>query len=175
MPLAGSITNICPFLPFGQAFRERSISSSGTNPQARQQGRGHPLPLFDLMPGAAGTPESDLSDRDRFILTISGKALRSGAAARPCLWQHRFVARRPNRGFLPDASDIGQRECNDRGRLMPQSLPTSIRTTPRGSSAFMAVSICSSASSGLVLTLSHRGHGSCVGVRGRAAHSFDRT
>ena len=42
---------------------------------------GRPLPPFDPAPGALGEAESELLDRNRFMLVVATKALRSLAAA----------------------------------------------------------------------------------------------
>jgi len=86
---------------FGPAFRACVISMRDTNPhasKARRKRLGRSLPPFNPAPGALGKAESELLDRNRFMLVVATKALRSLAAARPFLRRQRTGAGRPHRG-----------------------------------------------------------------------------
>ena len=103
---------------FGPDFRECVISMCDTNPhasKARGQTLGRPLPPFDPAPGALGEVESELFDRDRFMLVVASKALWLLAAARPFLRRQRSRAGRPHCSVWQDTGHIGQCERADAG------------------------------------------------------------
>ena len=103
---------------------------------------------------------------------VATKALRSLAAARPCLRRQRTRAERPHRRSALDTCHISQRARADAGsQICVAAVPASMRPTPRQSPDFNDASICSSAIAGLDLESISIGD-ACLASMFRSARPF---